>query len=110
MTSYISCNDPEAFFRIIEKQARHYPVEATRITGKEENLCGLFLFRKGLSRPERQKALGRVLKMAAAEPGRAPEEGDDPICHVPKTLGEDSCQVTTEERAQLFSFLKRESN
>ena len=110
MTSYISCNNSEAFFRIIEKQARHYPVEATRITGEKESLCGLFLFRKGLSRPEKRKALTRMLKMAAAEPGRALEEGDDPICHVPKTLGEDSCQVTTEERAHLFSFLKKELN
>lgn len=107
MTSYMSCNDPEAFFLIIEKQAQQYPVEATKITGKEESLCGLFLFRKGLSRPEKKKALARVLKMAAAEDGRTPEEGDDRICHVPKMLEENSCQVTTEERAQLFSFLKK---
>lgn len=38
----------------------------------------------------------------------ATQKGSDKICQVPNTGREDSCQVTVEERAQLFSFLAQE--
>ena len=106
MTRHTPRNDSEAFFRIIEQQARHYPVEARRITGKNKSFRGLLLLYNGLSGPEREKIPTRIAEMSVAEFGRAKEEDDDQIRHAPVTQEEDSCQVTIEERAQLFRFLQ----
>lgn len=46
-----------------------------------------------------------LLNLAKEELLRAENEGNDTICHATASRLEDSCQVTVEERAQLFSFL-----
>jgi len=51
----------------------------------------------------------QLLDMAAEELDRALKSGPDSICHYSADRREDSCQVTVEERAQLFSFLQKDT-
>jgi len=52
---------------------------------------------------------GQLLANAEDELARAAKIGDEAICHAAPSRPEDSCQVTVEERAQLFSFLQKET-
>ena len=55
-------------------------------------------------------APGQLLALAEEALGRAGKDGAEAICHAaPPARPEDSCQVTVEERAQLFSFLQKEA-
>jgi diguanylate cyclase (GGDEF)-like protein len=51
----------------------------------------------------------QLIDMAEEELNRALKKGPDAICHYSASRQEDSCQVTVEERAQLFSFLQKDT-
>jgi len=51
-----------------------------------------------------------LLAQATAELARTRLPGADSICHVSGILAEDACQVSVEERAQLFGFLVKDTN
>ena len=50
------------------------------------------------------------LAQAEAEIVRTRQIGAEPICHVSGIRAEDACQVSVEERAQLFGFLVKDTN
>jgi len=50
------------------------------------------------------------LAMAEEEIIRTRQLGAEPICHVSGIRAEDTCQVSVEERAQLFGFLVKDTN
>ena len=50
------------------------------------------------------------LAQAEAELVRTRQTGTEPICHVSGIRAEDACQVSVEERAQLFGFLVKDTN
>ncbi len=52
----------------------------------------------------------QFLALAEAELTRARRPGAAPICHVSGVRAEDACQVSVEERAQLFGFLVKDTN
>ena len=52
----------------------------------------------------------QLLAQAEAELDRARRPGADRICHVSGIRAEDACQVSVEERAQLFGFLAKDTN
>lgn len=86
----------EALFKKLEEDAAHYPVECLRLTDGEEWWQGILFYdvsipdtRKNflittISRLSRQNSQSRKTSLAS----------------------KDSCQVSPEERAQLFSLLK----
>ncbi len=51
-----------------------------------------------------------LLAQAQAELARSQQPGAEPICHVSGIRAEDACQVSVEERAQLFGFLVKDTN
>ncbi len=51
-----------------------------------------------------------LLAQAEAELARTRQPGAEPICHVSGIRAEDACQVSVEERAQLFGFLVKDTN
>lgn len=51
-----------------------------------------------------------LLALAEAELARTRQTGSNPICHVSEIRAEDTCQVSVEERAQLFGFLVKDTN
>lgn len=53
---------------------------------------------------------GDLLAQAEAELARTREPDAEPICHVSGIRAEDACQVSVEERAQLFGFLIKDTN
>ena len=52
----------------------------------------------------------QLLAQAEAELNRSRQPGADHICHVSGIRAEDDCQVSVEERAQLFGFLVKDTN
>ena len=53
---------------------------------------------------------GDLLAQAEAELARTKLPDAEPICHVSGIRAEDACQVSVEERAQLFGFLVKDTN
>ena len=51
-----------------------------------------------------------LLGQAEAELARTRQPGAEPICHVSGIRAEDACQVSVDERAQLFGFLVKDTN
>jgi hypothetical protein len=62
----------------------------------------------GIYYPDDRMTSEEFLESAATQVNIAKKKGKNTICHVSGIRKEDSCQVTVEERAQLFSFLTRE--
>lgn len=87
----------EDFFQRMEGEAVGYPVEHLRLTDGEDWWQGLFVFDKTI--PEaRKNFLASTLSRLS---------GQSAPSHKNSLFRKDSCQVSPEERAQLFSFLKK---
>lgn len=93
----------------LERQARRCPVHTLRLNGKEQSALGLLLVRNGAAGRDVAAALTdlrletRHFRMSEDElsryGGRSPGSGQ----------ARDACQVTVEERAQLFGFLHKDT-
>ena len=67
--------DVDAFLLELEEQAKRLPLAARRITGANNRLLGLYLLKR--------------------DPATPPNQAPQPLRH-------DDCEVTAEERLQLF--------
>ena len=85
------------FFQKLEKESADYPLEVSRLTDGDEWWQGLFLFDATLPEARKNFLVSTFLRLS----GRSNSSGRK--THERK----DSCQVSPEERAELFSILKR---
>ncbi|MBC8316397.1 MAG: hypothetical protein H8E41_00725 [Desulfobulbaceae bacterium] len=87
----------EDFFRKLEAEAGGFPVECLRLTDGDDWWQGLFVFDNAI--PEtRKNFLSSTFSRLS---------GLNVPSHNNSLARKDSCQVSPEERAQLFSFLKK---
>lgn len=84
-------------FLSLEKKAADYPLEHIRLTDGEEWWQGLFLFDAHLPETRKNFLISTISRLS----GRSVPSGENPLAR------KDSCQVSPEERAQLFSVLKQ---
>jgi hypothetical protein len=93
----------------LERQARRSPVHSLRLNGREERTLGLLLVRNGAPGAEVAAALSelrlenRRFQMSEEELARRRGWGQG------GGQARDACQVTVEERAQLFGFLHKDA-
>ncbi|MBU0484869.1 MAG: hypothetical protein KKB30_10195 [Proteobacteria bacterium] len=83
--SGVKTSKPGAFLAEVERRARDYPIQTTRITDQQQNLRGLSLLLDPILADKQNSAAGAQDK--------SPDQTK-------------SCQVTVEERSQLFEFFK----
>lgn len=98
-----------SLYRDLENQVRRYPVQTLRLPGGKRRPLGLLLIENGCTGRDVARALAELCletrlfpttQDGPAHPGGA---GQEPL------LAKDSCQVTVEERAQLFGFLHKDT-
>ncbi|OGQ98198.1 MAG: hypothetical protein A2505_02845 [Deltaproteobacteria bacterium RIFOXYD12_FULL_55_16] len=86
-------------YRSLEAQASQHPVRAIRLAGGRPEPLGLLLIDDGLPAAEVASALAGL---RCAELARAAKLGGEASGQSAAARAEDSCQVTVEERAQLW--------
>ena len=84
-------------FQRLEREAAEYPLEHVRLTDGGEWWQGLFLFDVQLSETRKNFLISTISRLS----GHSVPSGENSLAR------KDSCQVSPEERAQLFSFLKQ---
>jgi len=90
-----------SFFQDLRQRACRNGVRTVAVEDEQKRLVGLILFDGSLDEEK--------IKEIAAKIGRAPDcQRTLPICSTPEQDTQqprESCQVTVEERTQLFAFL-----
>jgi len=100
-------SDSGLLFLALEKQVRHAPVHALRLSAKQHTPLGLLLVKNGSSGRDVVAALA-TLRLETRQFLRSEEEmTSNTLPGAGQTS--DSCQVTVEERAQLFAFLHKDT-
>jgi len=84
-------------FQRLEKEAAYYPLEHVRLTDGGEWWQGLFLFDVQLPETRKNFLISTISRLS----GHSVPAGKNSLAR------KGSCQVSPEERAQLFSFLKQ---
>jgi hypothetical protein len=92
-------SDTALLYRSLEKQAGQHPVRAIRLAGSRPEPLGVLFIDDGIPTAEVASALARL---RVAELARAAELGNPASCQSAAVRADYSCQVTVEERAQLW--------
>jgi hypothetical protein len=100
-------SDSGLLFLALERQMRHSPVHALRLSDQQHTPLGLLLIKNGSAGKDVVAALAK-LRLETRQFHRI---GDEMSSSSLPEAGQarDSCQVTVEERAQLFAFLHKDT-
>ncbi len=95
----------EKFLEDIEQKAPHFSFHTIRVPGKNKENLGLVLIDIGICYEINTMTDSKALiEMACAGLNKAKAEGKNRICHVTHATREESCHVTVEEKADLFTL------
>ena len=87
---------PEILFQKLEEDAAHYLVEYLRLTDGKDWWQGILLYDVRIPETRKNYLSTTISRLS----------GQSDLLKKKSLASKDSCQVSPEERAQLFSFLK----